>query len=57
MKVEKVDDKTLKITAPEGARVGSNATPEQLLADLARYLSSADAGKSVEPRCAVCIAD
>jgi len=57
MKIEKLDEKTLKITAPQGAKIGSSLTPQQLLADLAKYLSAPTAGRSVEPRCAVCISD
>jgi hypothetical protein len=56
MKIEKVDSKTLKITAPEGAKVGDNLTPQQLLTDLAKFVASPTPTK-VEPRCAVCIAD
>jgi len=57
MKIEKIDDKTIKITAPDGSHIGGNLTPNQLLADLAKHLASPGAKKSIEPRCAVCIAD
>lgn len=56
MKIEKLDNKSIKITAPEGTKVGEHLTPEQLLADLVKYVASPKASK-VEPRCAVCIAD
>lgn len=56
MKIEKIDEKSIKITAPEGTKIGEHLTPEQLLADLVKYVASPKAGK-VAPRCAVCIAD
>lgn len=58
MKIEKVDDKTIKITAPTGSKIGANITPDQLLADLAKYLASPGAKKGPQPNgCAVCIAN
>lgn len=56
MKIEKIDDSTIKITAPDGAKIGSHLTPEQLLADLVKYVSSPQS-RNAQPRCAVCIAD
>jgi hypothetical protein len=55
-KIEKVGDNAVKITGPAGSKVGANLTPEQLLADMAKHLSSQKA-KGAEPNCAVCIAD
>lgn len=57
MKIEKMDDKTIKITAPTGSNVGANLTPDQLLADLAKYQAAPGAKKSIQPQCAVCIAN
>ncbi|MBP2303365.1 hypothetical protein [Azospirillum picis] len=56
MKLEKLDAQTLKITAPQGTTIGDALTPEQLLADLVKYVGSPTA-KAIQPRCAVCIAD
>jgi hypothetical protein len=57
MKIEKIDDKTIKITAPTGSKIGGNLTPDQLLADLAKYQASPGASKSIQPQCAVCISN
>jgi hypothetical protein len=56
IKIEKVDENSVKITGPKGTKIGEKLTPEQLIADLAKHLAKTE-NTGVEPNCAVCIAN